>query len=256
MTKLSPSHTQTLWVIILAAGKGKRMRAKEKNKVAYEVSGVPMISRTISLLKQVGIKNIIVVVGFEKESVIKLLDSSIITVEQKKRLGTGHAVKMAIKKIPKTAEHVLVLNGDDSFLFSPALFKELFETHSEKNSAITFLTIDLKDPSGLGRIIRNANGKIEGIVEEKDATQKQKKIKEINAACYLFSYSFLKNNISKLPKSHITGEYYIVSLIEIAAFKKMSIETLRHKNIKWRGVNTIEELEKAEQLIGMGNEGY
>lgn len=249
MTTIDTHKANSIWIVILAAGKGKRMKAKRKNKVAYEISGVPMISRTIAILKQVGVKNIVVVVGFAKESVVKLLNSSIKTVEQKRRLGTGHAVKQALEAIPRNAKHVLILNGDDSFLFSPELFKKLMDDHSQNNSAVTFLTINLKDPKGLGRIIRDKNGKVIKIVEEKDATEREKKIKEINAACYLFSYQFLKKYIPQLKKSHVTGEYYIVSLIDLAARNNMKIDTLRMDNLKWRGVNTPEELHEAQKMI-------
>lgn len=249
MTTIDTYKANSIWVVILAAGKGKRMKAKSTNKVAYEVSGIPMVSRTIAVLKKVGVKNIVVVVGFAKESVIKLLDPSIKTVEQKRRLGTGHAVKKALGVIPKDAEHVLVLNGDDSFLFSSELFKKLMDDHSQNNSAVTFLTIDLKNPAGLGRIIRDEKGKVIKIVEEKDATQKQKKIKEINAACYLFSCRFLREYIPLLKKSHVTHEYYIVSLIDLAARNGLKIDTLRMDNLKWRGVNTPKELHEAQKMI-------
>lgn len=250
MTDLtSKKALEHLWVVILAAGKGKRMNATQKNKVAYEVHGVPMITRTIAMIKKVGIEHILVVVGFAKQSVMRLLDSSIIVVEQKKRLGTGHAVKKALEKIPKTARHVLVLNGDDSFLFSNTLFHELCDLHDKHNSTITFLTLTLDDPRGLGRILRGKNGKVTGIIEEKDATENQKKIQEINAACYLFSYDFLKQNISRIPKSKVTGEYYIVSLIEMAVKENEKIETLHFNHLKWRGVNTKEELKEAEALL-------
>lgn len=249
MTTIDDKRAENIWVVVLAGGKGKRMRAKEKNKVTYEISGVPMITRTITILKKVGIKNIVVVVGFAKESVTKLLESSVKTVEQKKRLGTGHAVKRALTAIPSSAQDVLVLNGDDSFLFSAALFKRLLDDHSQNNSAVTFLTINLKDPTGLGRIIRDKTGKVIKIVEEKDATIEQKQIKEINAACYLFSYQFLKKYVPKLQKSHITHEYYIVSLIDLAARNGLKIDTLRMENLKWRGVNTPEELHEAQKMI-------
>lgn len=249
MTTIDTHKANSIWVVILAAGKGKRMKAKVKNKVTYEVSGIPMISRTISVLKGVGVKNIVVVVGFAKESVVKLLDPSIKTVEQKRRLGTGHAVKKALEVIPESAEHVLVLNGDDSFLFSSELFKRLMDDHSQNNSAVTFLTINLSNPKGLGRIIRDKSGKVIKIVEEKDATENQKKIKEINAACYLFSYQFLKKYIPLLKKSHVTHEYYIVSLIDLASRNGLKIDTLRMDNLRWRGVNTPEELHEAQKMI-------
>lgn len=249
MTEINDKKLDALWAVVLAAGKGTRMKVKDKNKVTLPISGVPILSRTIQILKQAGIKNIVVVVGHAKESVIKILDKDIITVEQKKRLGTGHAVACALKKIPKDCEHVLVLNGDDSFLFSPSLLAKLFEKHSKSNSEITFLTIEMKNPKGLGRVIRDKKNSVIDIVEEKDANEKQKKIKEINAACYLFSAGFLKENINKISKSKITGEYYIVSLVKIAVKKIKKVDAFVINKLKWRGINTPEELAEAEKLL-------
>ncbi len=249
MTAIDEKNLDKVWAVVLAAGKGTRMKAKEKNKVAYHLNGVPMVSRTINILREAGVRNILVVVGHAKESVLSLLDEEIQAVEQKKRLGTGHAVMCAMKKIPNDTEHVIVLNGDDSFLFSPDLLKQLFRKHTETNSEITFLTIEMENPKGLGRIERNAEGKVIDIVEEKDANENQRKINEINAACYLFSYNFLKNNIKKIEKSKTSGEYYIVSLVEIAVKAKERVEALMINKLKWRGVNTPEELEEAEMLV-------
>lgn len=249
MTVIDEKHLDSLWAVVLAAGKGTRMKVKNKNKVTLSINGVPILSRTIKILKKAGIKNILVVVGHAKNSVHNILDKDIETVEQKKRLGTGHAVACALKKIPSNCKHVLVLNGDDSFLFSPDLLTKLFQKHSQSNSDITFLTIEMKNPTGLGRVIRNSENKVIKIVEEKDATEKQKQIKEINAACYLFATSFLKENIKKILKSKVTGEYYIVTLVDIAAKNSKKIDALVINKLKWRGVNTPEELIEAQKLL-------
>lgn len=246
---MNTSSFSSSWVIILAAGKGKRMNAKQKNKVTYEVKGIPMIVRTIHKLKTAGVKNIIVVVGHAKGSVVSLLDSDVHTVEQKKRLGTGHAVKIALKSLPLSAREVMVLYGDDSFLYSPETFKKLLEKHLRVHPALTFLTLSVNNPTGLGRIVRDENNKIVGIVEEKDANDEQRRIKEINPACYVFDVSFLKKYISKMKKSVVTGEYYLTELIELAVLNNEKIETVTFDNIAWRGVNTISELQEAEQLI-------
>lgn len=238
-----------LWLIILAAGKGKRMKAKEKNKVTYKVKGVPMITRTVNLVKEAGIHNILIVVGFAKESVISLFNNHIKFVEQKKRLGTGHAVKTALKEIPKTAKDVMVLYGDDSFLYSPKIFREIYNVHKRDNSKVTILTVKIDNPTGLGRVIRNNEGKVVGIIEEKDADEEQKKIKEINTACYVFNSIFLRRYIKQIPKSKITGEYYLPSLVELAVKNKEKIDALKLDNFKWRGVNTPNELNEAEKML-------
>lgn len=234
--------------VILAAGKGSRMNLVGKNKVTVEVGGIPIITRTISTLKKTSITPIVVVVGHAKESVMNLLDSDILVTEQHDQRGTGDALKSALPQIPHDIQHVFVLNGDDSFLLSPQIFEELYTTHTEKNAVMTFLTRVTDQSSGIGRIKR-INGKVTSIVEEKEATPDEKKITEVNAACYLFDMSFLRENISLLKESSVTGEFYIVQLVEIARNQQLNIETVTVDNLQWKGINTLKELEEANKLF-------
>ena len=128
------------------------------------------------------------------------------------------------------------------------MISELTDIHFSSQAAVTFLTLEIDNPFGLGRVIRNAMGNVEAIVEEKDATESQRMVKEVNAACYVFSTAFLNKYIKKIEKSPVTGEYYIVSLIELAAKYNEKIETMRGGSMPWRGVNSKEELEEAERL--------
>jgi bifunctional UDP-N-acetylglucosamine pyrophosphorylase/glucosamine-1-phosphate N-acetyltransferase len=239
-----------LWAVILAAGKGKRISARpDKNKVIYEVAGKPMLLRTIELLKRYRIGHIIVVVGFAKDSVIKLLPDDVDYVVQRKRLGTAHALKTALPAIPKDVSDILVLNGDDSFWYTPSILRRLYRLHKKNKSAITFLTLILNNPSGLGRIIRNKKGEVVRIVEEKDATEEEKKIKEINPACYIFSVDFVRRFINRIKKSPVSSEYYIVDLVDLAVKNGYKISTLQINGFEWRGVNTLEELREAERML-------
>jgi len=248
--KNNKNNLSNVFTVILAAGKGKRINAnRNRNKVTYEVAGKPMLLRTVQIVKNTGVENILIVVGFAKDSILRLLDKGVNTVEQRKRLGTGHALKVALKKIPKNAEDVLVLNGDDSFLYSSDILNKLLIIHKENNSKLTFLTMEIENPYGLGRVLRDKNGNVKGIIEEKDATEKERKIKEINPACYLFACDFLRKYINKIPKSKVSGEYYLVSLVEMAVKNSEKIETLKLKNLKWRGVNTMDELKQAEKFL-------
>lgn len=238
-----------VWTVILAAGKGTRMKAKNRNKVTYALKGKPMILRTISILKETGIENILIVVGFAKDSVIRLLTPDIKVVEQRKRLGTAHAVKVALRKIPQSAKYILVLQGDDSFLYSSQNITNLINKHIRSKSEISFITVELNNPYGLGRILRDKNNNVMGIIEEKDATQKQRQIHEVNTASYIFNRDFLDKYINKIPKSKVTGEYYLPVLTDIAIKNSEKVETVKLTNFKWRGVNTPEELQIAEKMI-------
>lgn len=243
------SKQVSIAAVVLAAGKGKRMKSKTFNKVMLNLGEKPMILYTIELLEKLKIKPIVVVVGFAKNSVISILGNRVIFAEQRKRLGTAHALLCGLKKLNSKVSDVLVLNGDDSAFYTENLIEKLVKTHLASEASLTFLTIALDDPSGLGRIIRGKNGEVLAIVEEKDATEEQKKIKEVNPACYLFKKNFLSKYLKKVKKSKITGEYYLVDLIGLAASNKEKVEAVKMKEIPWRGVNTEEELKEARRLF-------
>lgn len=237
--------------IILAAGKGTRMNSTVNNKVALPVKGQPMLVRTLDILKKVGIEKTIVVVGFAKESVISLLDEKVMIVEQEDRLGTAHAVKIALPKIPSDSDCILILYGDDAFLHAPDTYQELYKVHKNENSIVTFITMELEIPTGYGRILRDNNGNIIGIVEEKNATDEQKRIKEVNLGCYLIDKKYLIDNIDKIKKNNLTGEYYITDLIDLVAGQKGKISAFKSKNPNWRGINTPEDLEHVEKNVDL-----
>lgn len=236
--------------IILAAGKGKRINSRTVNKVTLPLGGRPMVLYTLDILDRLEVRSVIVVVGFAKNSVMDLFPKYRVKFcEQKKRLGTAHAVACAMKKIPNKIKNVLVLHGDDSALYKTETIRGLIQKHKESDAAFTFLTIEMEDPKGLGRVIRGKEGKVLAIVEEKDATDDILKIKEVNPACYIFETNFLRKYLPKIKKNPITGEYYLTSLIDMAIKNNEHMETLQAGLFAWRGVNTKEELEEAENIF-------
>ncbi len=235
--------------IILAAGKGKRMKEEGVNKVTQLLRGVPLISYTVGLLQKMKVSPIFVVIGHAKESVKNALrDTDIIFVEQEKQLGTGHAVKCAMKKIQKTTTDTIILYGDDSYLYTKKVLNKIINRHMIEESMLTFLTIKVPLPGGLGRVIRNNKGEVSGIIEEKDATEEQRKINEINPNCYIFRAGFLNKYITKIRKSPITGEYYLPALIKIARENNEKILAVDGGFLPWKGINTKEDLEEAKRL--------
>lgn len=237
--------------IVLAAGHGKRMDSIEQNKVTLHLGGKPMVQRTVELLRKVGIKPIVIVVGFQKESVINLFKNSddIIFAQQKERKGTADAVACALEKISNVDLDVLILQGDDSAFYTKETISDLIKEHKDNNSSFTFLTIDVGNPFGLGRILRSKKDKLLGIVEERDASERQRKIKEINSACYVGKVAFLKRSLGKIKPSSITGEYYLTSLIDLGLSEGEKIHAHKAGSIPWRGVNTKDELSQAQELF-------
>lgn len=242
-----------LGAIILAAGQGKRMDAGEVNKVTLLLRGKPIILRIVEFMRHVAIDTVVVVVGHAKESVERILENKqVIFVEQAEQLGTGHAVQVALAALPELVSDVFVVYGDDAVFYSQEnmpYIQELFETHHSMQPGMSMLTIQVADPKGLGRIVRDERGEIRAIVEEKDATPEQKLINEINPGCFVFSVEFLRTYLPRVERSPVTGEYYLTSLIDIALAHGERVETVRGGRLAWRGVNTPEELEEAESLV-------
>lgn len=233
-----------IYSIVLAAGKGKRMNT-DLPKVLHQICNKPMLAYILATLKKLNFPTVIVV-GYRKDRVKKYFGNQYTYAEQKSQLGTGHAVLSAKTKIPQNIETILVLNGDDSAFYQPQTLKNLLDQHLKHKNAITFLSLRLKDPSGFGRIKRDQQNKILSIIEEKNASQEEKKISEINLGTYCFASDFLWKNLPKIAKNRISGEYYLTDLLALAIKNRAKIQAILLPNSReWHGVNTKEQLKAA-----------
>jgi bifunctional UDP-N-acetylglucosamine pyrophosphorylase/glucosamine-1-phosphate N-acetyltransferase len=237
-------------VIILAAGRGSRMKAKNKNKVAFKLGGEPMIAHTVKHLQEAGVSQIVAVVGYQADSVRSALGSKVSYAVQTEQLGTGDAPKYALPLIQNDIDTVLTVYGDDSAFYPPDLFKQMVERKVETKCDVLFLTIHKDDPTGLGRIVRDASGKIVRIVEEKNASEEERKIQEINTGFYCFDRDFLVNFIGEIQKNPVSGEYYLTDMIEIALKhgKKVDAFFVKDDSI-WHGVNNRSDFAKAQAKL-------
>lgn len=246
------NQTKNIQALILAAGRGTRLnngQPSEKPKVSYEICGKPMILYTLENLQKAGIDNIIVVLGYKKEEVKKILPNYIKIAIQKEQKGTGHAVLSAKPQVNENIKFLLVLNGDDTAFLKPKTIQKLISYHLKHKNTITFISVIRKNPSGFGRIKRNKKGNIIGIVEEKEANSKEKQIKETNTGIYVFEKNWLFENLPKITKS-TSGEYYLTDIISLAIQNKEKIAAIVEKDEKqFIGINTPEQLKYANKIM-------
>lgn len=199
--------------IVLAGGQGKRMRS-DLPKPMFEVLGVPMLDWVTGACEEAGISDICVVTGFNHEVIERHIDGRFDTVLQSERRGTGHAVMMALDWLDKRRDKdVLVLNGDAPFIDKETILASLWQ-HKDQKDDVTVITAELNDPHGYGRIIRSGDG-ISAIVEEKDATDEQRRIKEVNSGAYWFRADRLMDALGKIRPNNVQGEYYLTDTIYI-----------------------------------------
>jgi len=234
--------------VLLAAGQGKRMKSA-KPKVLHEVGGQAMVKQVIKAIKAAGTDHFVLVVGHGAEDVTAALGTDYTYAWQRQQLGTGHAVKQALPYIEENITGVLVACADTP-LIRPETIRALMEHFSQTSAACTILTAQAPDPSGYGRIIRGANGKVKSIVEEKDATDQEKLISEVNTGTYLFSHEHLVRAINSLTNQNSQGEYYLTDVISSFVSDGLIVNSLISPT--WEetiGVNDRIQLAEAERIL-------
>lgn len=237
-----------LTTIILAGGQGKRMKS-DLPKVLNKLGGRALIDWVKEVADKIGSDQIILVVGYKKELVISHVGDSVDYAVQEKQLGTAHAVSCAEKLIRDGQDTVLVLNGDMPLLNANDI-ENLIDLHKNESSTATLLTAEMPNPFGYGRIVRNNNGLVGKIVEEKDASEREKQIKEVCTGTYCFNREALTRFLKEVGNDNAQKEYYLTDLIEI--LNNAGKKVIAYKAKSWKsavGTNTVEELELAEKLL-------
>jgi len=241
----------SITAIILAAGKGTRMKS-DRPKVLHEVCGQPMLAHVLDACRQAGAQRVIVVVGHRAELVREQLadyDGELTYVVQSPQLGTGHAVMVCQEPLADLSGPVLVLAGDGPLLRAETL-RELIAVHQEKRAACTLATSILPEPGSYGRILRDENDELVGIVENLDATDEQKAIREVNVSLYCFDAESLRDVLGKLTNDNSKGEYYLTDALAIlrAEGKKLAaVAAVPPEDTL--SINTLDELAQVDAIM-------
>ncbi|PQO33883.1 sugar phosphate nucleotidyltransferase [Blastopirellula marina] len=236
--------------VVLAAGKGTRMQS-EMPKVLFPVLGRPMIEYVLDALREVGVEEIICVVGYRAADVKAALSQfdDLVFVEQTEQLGTGHAVQMCLDEL-KAADGAVVVLAGDSPLVQPSSLSELFTAFESQGHACLLGTLKRDDPTGLGRIVRDSAGVFEGIVEQKDATPEQQQITEVNMSTYVFDAPRLVEALSRLTNDNAQGEYYLTDcpkILKELGYKVDALPVL--KECEAHSINSREQLAEVERVM-------
>lgn len=236
------------FAIILAAGKGTRMKSK-LYKVLHPVCGKPMVEHIINRVSETQPQEIITVVGHGADKVKEQLGTRSQYALQAEQLGTGHAVLQVEPFLKGKKGTTLVISGDTPLLTTETL-NNLFEYHQGKNASATILTADAADPTGYGRIIRDHVGIVEKIVEQKDANPEEAAVTEINTGTYCFDNELLFDALAHLDTDNAQGEYYLTDIIEILKANGNTVAAYQTKNFEESlGVNDRVALSQANRLM-------
>ncbi len=234
--------------VILAAGMGTRMKSKMP-KVLHTVCGKPLSKWVIDASKAAGADKVCAVVGHKAETVKEVLGDVCEFALQAEQKGTGHAVMQAIDVIKNSKGEVVILNGDTPLITAETINKAI-EYHKNNDNQATVITAILDDATGYGRIVRDNDGSVLKIVEQKDASEEEKKINEVNSGMYVFDAQSLVYALDKITPNNAQGEYYLTDTLEIllSAGKKIGGYAISD-NDEIRGINDRVQLNEAEKIM-------
>lgn len=236
-----------LSVVILAAGQGQRMRSSLP-KVLHPIGGISILGRIISTVSQINPKQIVIVQGHQGDQLKAAFSQNqeLTWVEQTKQLGTGHAVLQALPKIA-SVDRVLVLYGDVPLISVETLTRLLENT--QKNE-VGFISVVMQDPTGFGRVLRDAQGRVIRVVEDKEATLEEKKIQEINAGFFVVPKTGLEKWLPKLTAENTQQEFYLPEIIPMAFSEGVAVKTVSPQHwYEVTGINDKIQLAELERLF-------
>jgi len=247
---------ESVTAVILAAGEGKRMQS-DLAKVLHPLAGRPLLDHVLLACEEAGVARAVVVVGARREQVMAWLATrprgamDVRWAVQSEQRGTGDALRCAFPVVDEAGApaRLAVLCGDAPLL-RPRTVRALFDLHRARGAAATILTADLDDPTGYGRVIRDATGAVERIVEHRDASETECAVHEINSADYVFETKDVRSALAEVTADNRQGEYYLTDTIAILKARGRTIVACKADDPREvLGVNTIEQLTEAEAAL-------
>jgi bifunctional UDP-N-acetylglucosamine pyrophosphorylase/glucosamine-1-phosphate N-acetyltransferase len=236
--------------VLLAAGQGTRMKS-DLPKVLHPLCGKPMLWHVLEALKSATTEKPVVVVGHGAQAVENYVGDSADCVLQEPQLGTGHAAMQAESLLKGKTDYVIVTYADMPLLRGET-FQRLVETQVHNQGPFSLLTVIADDPRGFGRIVRNADGTVDAIVEEYVATPEQRAINELNVGAYCFKSDWLWGALQRIEKNPKKGEYYLTDIVEIAVRDNLPVQAVVHDDfMETIGINSRVHLAEAEAALRM-----
>lgn len=238
------------YAIILAAGKGTRMKSKREDisKVSFPILGRPLVKYVVEALKPIGLAELIAVIGFGGATSEAIVKDDAKVVWQKEQKGSGHAVMMAAPLLEGKEGETIVCCGDTPLL-TTATLQALFDSHEKEHNALTIMTSILSDPTGYGRIVKK-DGRVQRIVEQKDASEEERKITEVNAGVYVFDNKELFEALHHITTNNAAGEYYLTDVIGLFVNKGLKVGSFAVKDVdETLGVNDRYQLSVAAKIL-------
>jgi bifunctional UDP-N-acetylglucosamine pyrophosphorylase/glucosamine-1-phosphate N-acetyltransferase len=247
---------QNISILILAAGRGKRMQDKEAPKALTLLDGKPLIRYVLDAVGDSGVgEQPVIVVGWQADKVKAELGSDFEYALQIEQLGTGHAVRAARSVLERRAEHLIVLNADTPFISSSRI-AEMARVHLESDASLTMATCTVEDFAGarasfssFGRVVRDRDGQVFRIVEMKDANEEERSLKECNPGYYCFKADWLWLNLEMLKNDNAQSEYYLTDLVRAAVANGDRIASIAADPYEAIGINTADDLEFARRVM-------
>lgn len=239
------------YAIILAAGKGSRMKSKRDDisKVSMPILGVPVVRYILDALKPIGCEKMISVIGYGGKTSEPIVKKDSEVVWQKEQKGSGHAVMMAAPILEGLEGETIVCCGDTPLLRTETL-EAMFRFHEENKSDLTVMSFIPENPFGYGRIVKDKEGRFLRIVEQKDASEEEKKIKEVNSGVYIFNNKELFESLKKITTKNAAGEYYLTDVIDIFVKKGLrAYSYIASDPTETMGINDRVQLANAAKVL-------